>query len=46
MVKERDDNLKVGLPYLEKSYSTKQDPNLKRVLNSVYRVLKMDKKID
>lgn len=46
MKAERDENLKVGLPYLEKAYATDEDPNLKRVLNSVYRVLKMDKKID
>jgi tetratricopeptide (TPR) repeat protein len=46
MIKERDDNLKIGLPYLEKSYATKQDSNLKRVLNSVYRVLKIEKTLD
>lgn len=43
---ERDSLLKEGLPYLEKSYAQEENADMKRVLNSVYAVLKMDKKIE
>lgn len=42
---KRDALLNEGLPFLEKAYADGQDANLKRVLNSVYRVLKLNDKI-
>ena len=42
---KRDDYLQKGLPYLEKAYANEESADLKRVLNSVYRVLKMNDKI-
>lgn len=43
---QRDDLLNKGLPFLEKAYSMEENADLKRVLNSVYSVLKVDKKIE
>jgi len=42
---QRDAYLVKGLPYLEKAYADDQSADLKRVLNSVYRVLKMNDKV-
>lgn len=43
---ERDSLLTTGVPYLEKSYELEANADMKRVLNSVYNVLKLDKKIE